>query len=95
MPKDDILVFWIGIIGIPGKGAAWIEPYNPNITIGDIITKMTNARLGESNKRIEIFKFERGNLNKYDRNNPYWSHDTKISEYVNIMNDTMLIYCII
>jgi hypothetical protein len=46
-------------------------------------------------------KFQYGNLDKYDRNNPYWSHDTKLSEYLNFMggwrgsNDLMLVYCIV
>ena len=39
-------------------------------------------KCGESNKRIGIFKHEYGNLNKYDKTNPYWNHLTKLSEYV-------------
>jgi hypothetical protein len=75
-----------------------MEPYDPNKTIGELIQTMTNHRLGELNKRIEIFKFQRGNLNKWDKNDPYWSHDTKLLDYVNIMgdvNDVMLIYVIV
>jgi hypothetical protein len=33
----EIAVYWIGIIGIPGKGPNWIEPYNPHKTIGELI----------------------------------------------------------
>jgi hypothetical protein len=98
MPR--ILVYWIGIIGIPGKGPNHIEIYDSNKTIGELIQTMTNAGLGERNKCIEIFKFEYGNLNKYDRNNPYWEHNTKLLDYVSQMggfngNDIELIYCII
>jgi len=78
----QILVYWIGIIGIPGKGPNWIENYDPNRTIGDLIHTMKINKLGENNKRIEILKHEYGNLNKYDKNNPYWNHSTKLSEYV-------------
>jgi len=61
---------------------------------------MINARIGERNKRIEILKFKPGDINKYDRNNPYWSHDTKLSDYVNQMggsnsNDIQLIFCLV
>lgn len=60
---------------------------------------MTNHHCGEQNKRIEIFKFQKGNLNKYDTSNPHWTHDTKLSEYVNQMglfgNDVQLIYVIV
>jgi hypothetical protein len=61
---------------------------------------MKNNNCGEKNKRIEIFKFERGDLNKYDKNNPYWSHDTKLSDYVSYMGGLngpyiMLVYCIV
>ena len=95
-----ILVYWIGIIGIAGKGPAYIETYNPNKTIGELINSMTSAGIGERNKRIEIFKFQPGNISKYDINNPHWTHDTKLSDYVVQMgglngNDIMLIFCLI
>ena len=95
-----ILVYWIGIIGISGKGPAYMENYDPNRTIGELIQSMINARIGEKNKRIEILKFKPGDINKYDRNNPYWLHDTKLSDYVNQMggsngNDIQLIFCLI
>jgi len=92
------LVYWHGIIGIPGKGPNWSEPYNPDRTIGDIIRDMKANNLGENGKQIEIFKFQRGNLSKYDVNDMYWNHNTKISEYLEIMggwngsNILMLIY---
>lgn len=95
-----IIVYWIGIVGIPGKGPSYIETYDPNRSIGELIQTMTNAGIGERNKRIEIFKFKPGNINNYDRNNPYWTHNTKLSDYVIQMgglngNDIMLIYCLI
>lgn len=79
------LIYWVGIIGIPGKGPHHQEVYDPNRTIGQIIQTMTASGLVEKNKRIEMFKHYPGNLNKYDVNNPYWSHDTKLSEYVSQM----------
>jgi len=96
-----ILVYWHGIVGIAGKGPAYIEAYDEKKTIGEVIQTMTKAGCGEKNKRIEIFKFEKGNMNKYDKNNPYWSHDTKLSDYLTIVggwgksNDLWLVYCIV
>jgi len=34
---QNTLVYWIGIIGIPGKGPNWMEPYDSNRTVGEII----------------------------------------------------------
>jgi len=62
-----------------------MEKYNPNRTIGQIIQTMTTNGYVERNKRVEMFKQQPGNLNKYDKSNPYWSHDTKLSDYVNQM----------
>jgi hypothetical protein len=96
----QIIVYWIGIIGIAGKGPNWTENYNPNRTIGELIHDMTIGGLRENNKRIEIFKHEYGNLNRYDRNDPYWNHSTKLSEYVNYCGGIRgkyieMIYCIV
>ena len=96
---NNILVYWIGNIGIAGKGPNLIEPYNPDKTILDIIQSLHKYNLGYG-KRMEILKFEKGNIDKYDKNNPYWSHNTKLSEYLKhsgaqIGNDIMLIYCIL
>lgn len=79
------LVYWCGIIGIPGKGPHYMESYNPNRTIGEIIQTMTSNGLVERNKRVEIFKHQYGNINKYNSSDPYWSHDTKLLDYVNLM----------
>ncbi len=93
---ENILVYYHGVIGVPGKGPNWIEKYNPSTTIGSIIQKMTSAKLGYQNKRIEIFKFQKGDLNKFDKNNLYWNHNTKMSEYLNTMGlngkDLFLVY---
>lgn len=100
MPRNT-LVYWGGIIGIPGKGPNWSEPYDPNKTIGSIIETLKTHGLGEQNKRIEIFKFARGNMSKYDKNDMYWNHNTKLSEYFNLMGsgydprDIMLVYVVI
>ena len=77
----QIIVFWIGNIGIPGKGPGWTESYNPNRTIGELIQDMKNNNVGGVGKRVEILKHAYGSL-KYDESNPYWSHDTKLSDYV-------------
>lgn len=82
---QNTLVYWIGIIGIPGKGPNWMEPYDPNRTMGEIIQTLTVNKFGESNKRIEIFKHARGNMSRYDVNDMYWKHDTKLSEYLHNM----------
>ncbi len=81
---QNTLVYWHGIIGIAGKGPNWMEKYDPNRTIGQLIQTMQANGLGER-KRIEIFKFKPGDLSKYDKNDPYWNHNTKLSEYLNIM----------
>lgn len=94
--SKQVLIYWRGIIGIPGKGPNWVEPYDPNMTIGQIIKILTIHGLGENNKRIEIFKHQYGSLDKYDKNNPYWSHSTTLAEYSRIMGGTeMMIYCIV
>ena len=79
------LVYWIGNIGIAGKCPGWSEPYNPDRTIGELIQTLIANRCTDANKRIEILKHEFGNINKYDKSNPYWSHDTKLSEWVATM----------
>ena len=78
----QLIVYWYGIIGVPGKGPNWTEPYDPNKTIGQVIQNMTTGGCGERNKRIEILKFQPGNMSKFDQANPHWSHDTKMSDYV-------------
>uniref|UniRef100_A0A6C0H7K8 Uncharacterized protein n=1 Tax=viral metagenome TaxID=1070528 RepID=A0A6C0H7K8_9ZZZZ len=97
---QNTLVYWYGIIGIPGKGPNWMEQYNPNKTIGEIIQTLTVNKLGERNKRIEIFKHAPGNMSKYDSNNMHWDHNTTLSEYLNIMGlydskNIMLVYVVI
>lgn len=77
----QVLVFWIGIIGMPGKGANWVENYNPNRTIGEICRAMESNRLGEG-KTVKILKHYKGSLN-YNANDPYWADNTKLSDYVN------------
>ena len=67
----QVLVYWIGIIGIPGKGPNWAENYNPNKTIGELIHTLKANGLGERNKRIEIFKHKYGDLNKADKEDLY------------------------
>lgn len=84
------LVYWYGNIGIPGKGPHYMEPYNPNRTIGEIIQTITINGLVERNKRVEIFKHQYGNINKYNLSDPYWSHDTKLLDYVNLMGGHVL-----
>lgn len=79
------LVYWHGNIGFPGKGPHYMETYDPNRTIGQVIQTMTMNGLVEKNKRIEIFKHQYGNINKYNMSEPYWSHNTKLSDYVNLM----------
>ncbi len=83
----ELLVFWNGIVGIAGKGANWVEKYNPNRTIGELINDMSNPiyKLKGQGKRIEIFKHQYGNLSKLNPSDPYWSHSTTLQEYVNAM----------
>lgn len=96
--SKQLLVYWHGIIGIAGKGPNYYESYNPDRTIGDIIEAMKVNKLGENGKRIEMFKFQKGNMNKYDINDMYYNHNMKLSEYLNIVggwngsNNLMLVY---
>lgn len=91
-------VYWHGIIGIPGKGPNWSEPYDPNRTIGAVIQTMTESRLNDR-KRIEILKCSgNGRIDRIDKINPHWDHNTKLSEYLNTMGmygpDIMLVYAL-
>lgn len=94
----NILIYWIGIIGVAGKGPNWMEAYNPDTTFSQIIQRMENNNFSERNKKIKMLKFK-GDISKYDKNNPYWDDNTKLSEYLNYVgdygNDIMVIYCIV
>lgn len=79
------LVYWHGIIGISGKGPHYIELYDPNRTIGQIIQTMTMNGLVERNKRVEMFKHQPGNISKYNVSASHWPHETKLSDYVTQM----------
>ena len=79
--SNEVSVFWQGILGIPGKGAAHIEQYNPNRTIGEVIQTMKNNGIKDGNKRIEMLKFKHGNAGKWDVSDMWWKHSTKLSEY--------------
>ncbi len=98
MPRYTF-VYWIGIIGVPGKGPNWQENYDPNRTIGQIIQSMKDARLGEGGKRIEMLKHPPGNINGFNKSDPYWDHNTKLSDYHTRMGgggqDIYLIYCVV
>ena len=91
---NKILVYWIGNIGISGPNLSL--NFNPDMTINDIIVNMRKNNLGE-NKRIEFLKHKYGNLDNFDRINPYWSHNTKMIEIVNwfgnLKEDLKLVYC--
>lgn len=99
MTTRNVNVYFNEIIGVPGKGPNWIEPYNGDTTIGDIIRKMTDNKLGERNKRIEILKHERGYLGRFDKQNLWWSYDTKLRDYISAMGhgrpDVMMVYYIV
>jgi hypothetical protein len=100
MSAGNVLVYWMGIVGIPGKGPNYMAPYSPNETIGEVIEKMRGWNLGERNKRIEILKYK-GAIDKYDRNNPYWEHSATVLDYVNYHGgknqgvDVFMVYCIV
>ncbi len=49
---SNLLVYWHGIIGIPGKGPHYMEPYDPNRTIGQVIQTMTTNGLVERLKTV-------------------------------------------
>lgn len=55
----NTLVYWYGIIGIPGKGPHYMETYEPNRTIGQIIQTMTANGLVE---KISVLKYLNSNL---------------------------------
>ena len=96
MAKNTI-VYWHGIVNIPGKGPIWSEPYDPNKTIGSIIQTMTHHKLNDNGKRIEILKCNgNGRIDKINPSEPYWNHNTTLSQYFNTMglygHDIMLVY---
>jgi hypothetical protein len=91
-------IYWIGIIGIAGKGSNYREVYNPDKTIGDVIETLNNNGFKENNKKIVILKHKPRCLDIDDINNPYWSNETTLREYFTyyggeVGNDLMLIYC--
>jgi len=91
------LVYWHGIVGIPGKGPNWSEPYQPHRTIGELIQTMISNQCGERNRRIEILKFPPGHIDRVNPQDPYWSHNVSLTDYVQAMGgpcgpDVMLIY---
>ncbi len=94
-------IYWIGIIGIAGKGPNYREVYNPHKTIGDIIETLSNYGIRDNNTKIVVLKHKPRCLDKFeDINNPYWSNETTLKEYSNyygddIGNDLMLIYALI
>ena len=93
----NTLVYWMGIVGVAGKGPNYMELYNGDRTIGQLIQSMMSIRLGEG-KQIQILRFKPGDAGRLvDNNNPYWPHDTKLSEYVGFYggspaNDVFMIY---
>lgn len=93
------LVYWIGILGIAGKGPNWVEPYQGNRTIGELIQTMHAHGLKEAGKRVEIFKYTPRHLDRYNPADPYWSHTTTLQEYVNVYGwfgcDVQVIYVLI
>lgn len=78
----QVLIYWIGNIGIVGKGPNWIENYTPTKTLGEITRTLTKNGLGERNKTIKIFKHKCGSMN-YDANDPHWADSTVLSDYIN------------
>jgi len=94
-------IYFIGIIGIAGKGPNWREPFNPDKTIGEIVKSLKDNGFGENNKSVKILKHKPGCLDKFDDiNNPYWSDNSTLLEYVNYYGgingtDVMMIYVLI
>lgn len=78
------LAYWIGILGVAGKGPNWAEPYQPGRTIGELVQTMHAHGCGEAGKRIEILKFTPGHLDRYNAADPYWDHRATLQEYVNV-----------
>jgi len=83
-------------LGIPGKGPNWVEPYQPNRTIGDLIKSMEVHGFMDAGTRIEILKFTPRHLDRVNTSDPYWSHTTTLQEYVNVYGwfgrDVQVIY---
>ena len=91
----NTLVYWHGIVGIPGKGPNWSEKYEPDRTIGELVQTMTAHNIAQG-KCIKILKFSPGRLDKYDTNDMSWDDSTRLAEYLNAMglqgNDVMLVF---
>ena len=97
MKIKKIIVYWMEIIFTKQNLLpAYIEDFDKNRTIGQIIDTMIINGYVEDNMRVEMFKHKYGDIHKYDKYHPYWSHDTKLSDYVEQMggiteNDVCLI----
>lgn len=55
----QILVYWIGNIGIVGKGPNWMERYDPNRTIGDLIHINSNNNKKNECCNVTCARFDR------------------------------------
>ena len=78
MSNIQILVYWIGNRGIPGKGPSILLKYDPNQTIGFINTQLKRCGFNATG----IVKHKPNDISKYDINNLYFAEDTKLSEVV-------------
>lgn len=97
--SKNILVYYIGLLGIAGIGPHWIEPYSPDKTLGEVIQNMKDNNVSRStSKKIKILKHESGDVSKRDKNDLYWLDDTKIIDYENKMGccgNVRLIFCLV
>jgi hypothetical protein len=98
---ENILIFFGGNAAVPGAKPIWTEQYSPDKTIGSIIDRLiyNNSDIIPVDRAVVIFKFKNGDTTNYDRNDQFWSRDTKISEYLAYSglegNNVILIYYIL
>lgn len=80
-----VLAYYLGVIGIPGKGANLVMNYTEGMTIGDVVQSLVKYGFKESNRHIEILKHAPRNLNQINPRDPHWNHAIKLSDYARAM----------
>ena len=98
MPRT--LMYWIGILGLPGSGPSFMCDYDASMTLGKLAQLAAPTLLySDPGKTIKFFKYVRGDVNKYNPADPYWSEDTTLQTYTSyyggVVADNWVIYVLL
>lgn len=76
-----VLAYYLGVVGVPGRGANLVMNYSESMTIGDVVQSLVKHGFKENNRRTEVLKHAPRDLNRVNPRDPHWSHATKLSDY--------------